>query len=383
MRRSLGCAAIALVLFAAPPRSQTLDPGPARSVAPGITLYHVTDPGHLNPPAPLSVWLMRIDLAAVDLRAALANDEVVDTETVADTAVRHRALAAVNAGFFVLPTGDPAGLYKLDGRLVSDTRRARGAVGFIREGVVPRLIFDRVTATMSVRIPRRHLPDARMNIAGVDTPRHLAKLMLFTPAWHSHTDMAPGGLEWVVQGQPLRVSGEPRTAGRTPIPRDGFVLSYGGPRAPTPLTQLRPGAEIGLDTQYTALEGTPAEWRRADAIVGGAGLLIRGGRLISDWTMEQLSPGFAATRHPRTLIGTHADGAVWLITVDGRQPKLSAGMSLFELRELARRLGLTNALNLDGGGSTTMWVDGTIVNSPSDAAGPRKVSDALLVMPRR
>jgi exopolysaccharide biosynthesis protein len=71
-----------------------------------------------------------------------------------------------------------------------------------------------------------------------------------------------------------------------------------------------------------------------------------------------------------------------LITVDGRQPTLSAGMSLFELRSLAARLGLTEALNLDGGGSTTMWVQGQIVNSPSDVAGPRKVSDALLVMRR-
>jgi exopolysaccharide biosynthesis protein len=95
-----------------------------------------------------------------------------------------------------------------------------------------------------------------------------------------------------------------------------------------------------------------------------------------------LTVGFPETRHPRTLIGSHADGSVWLITVDGRQPKLSAGMSLFELRSLARRLGLTQALNLDGGGSTTMWVQGQIVNSPSDAAGPRKVSDALLIMRR-
>jgi exopolysaccharide biosynthesis protein len=54
-------------------------------------------------------------------------------------------------------------------------------------------------------------------------------------------------------------------------------------------------------------------------------------------------------------------------------------MTLVELRSLACRLGLMDALNLDGGGSTTMWVKGEVVNSPSDAAGPRKVSDALLV----
>ncbi len=54
-------------------------------------------------------------------------------------------------------------------------------------------------------------------------------------------------------------------------------------------------------------------------------------------------------------------------------------MSLVELRTLARRLGLVNALNLDGGGSTTMWVQGQVLNRPSDPTGPRKVSDALLV----
>jgi exopolysaccharide biosynthesis protein len=73
---------------------------------------------------------------------------------------------------------------------------------------------------------------------------------------------------------------------------------------------------------------------------------------------------------------------VWLVTVDGRQPQLSAGMTLIELRTLAHSLGLSNALNLDGGGSTTMWAGGRVVNSPSDAAGPRKVSDALLIMRR-
>jgi exopolysaccharide biosynthesis protein len=57
-------------------------------------------------------------------------------------------------------------------------------------------------------------------------------------------------------------------------------------------------------------------------------------------------------------------------------------MTLAELRDLAARLGLRSALNLDGGGSTTMWVSGRVVNGPSDAAGPRKVSDALLVVPR-
>jgi exopolysaccharide biosynthesis protein len=79
------------------------------------------------------------------------------------------------------------------------------------------------------------------------------------------------------------------------------------------------------------------------------------------------------------MIGTSPDRTIWLVTVDGRQPELSVGMTLLELRALARRLGLVNALNLDGGGSTTMWVQGQVMNKPSDPTGPRKVSDALLV----
>jgi exopolysaccharide biosynthesis protein len=113
--------------------------------------------------------------------------------------------------------------------------------------------------------------------------------------------------------------------------------------------------------------------------LGGAGLLIRDGRSIEDWSLETFAKGFAESRHPRTMIGTAADGTIWLVTVDGRQPQLSAGMTLEELRAFAQRLDLANALNLDGGGSTTMWVQGQVVNSPSDATGPRPVSDALLV----
>jgi exopolysaccharide biosynthesis protein len=57
-------------------------------------------------------------------------------------------------------------------------------------------------------------------------------------------------------------------------------------------------------------------------------------------------------------------------------------MTFAELKDLARRLRLRSALNLDGGGSTTMWINGEVVNLPSDRGGPRKVSDAILVVPR-
>ena len=68
-----------------------------------------------------------------------------------------------------------------------------------------------------------------------------------------------------------------------------------------------------------------------------------------------------------------------MVTVDGRQPGVSVGMTLQELAEYLLSLGATDAMNLDGGGSTTMFLDGRVVNTPSDKEGERKVSDAILV----
>lgn len=381
-RAPLGAIGVALALLAvAEPAQRPEAPlTVVRDLAAGVTLFRFTDSSLLNPPAPVSGWALRLDPARVRLEAALANDEVVGTETVADTAVRHRALAAINAGFF-LPNGDPAGLFKLDGRLVSDTRRPRGAVGITSERGRVRLLFDRITATVAVAIHRGLGRRTSVPVDGVDTTRLRGKLMLFTPAYHAHTDTAAGGLEWPAAAQPPRIAGGPLDAGSTPIPRDGFVLSYGGTPAPPSLRGLKRGTRVDVLASYSPAAGNGRAWSAASDIIGGAGLLARGAKYVDDWTPEQFSPGFAETRHPRTMIGAAADGTIWLVTVDGRQPKLSAGMTLAELQSLARRLGLTDALNLDGGGSTTMWAQGAVVNSPSDAAGPRRVSDALLVFP--
>ena len=133
----------------------------------------------------------------------------------------------------------------------------------------------------------------------------------------------------------------------------------------------------------TLLGSSVREWSRAPHAVSGAGLLMLNGRELPDWDAEKIATGFETTRHPRTLIGVDAQNAIWLVTVDGRNPSLSLGMSFTELQRLSRRLGLRSALNLDGGGSTTMTVTGRIVNHPSDPGGARPVSDAIVVVPRK
>jgi exopolysaccharide biosynthesis protein len=88
----------------------------------------------------------------------------------------------------------------------------------------------------------------------------------------------------------------------------------------------------------------------------------------------------ALRRQPRTLAGVTADGRLLLVTVDGRDPARSVGVSFPEAAALLRWLGATQGLSLDGGGSSAMVVLGDLVNRPSDGA-ERAVGDALLVVP--
>jgi hypothetical protein len=289
----------------------------------------------------------------------------------------------VNAGFFNVNNGEPVGLLKVAGVLVSDTPVTKGAVGiWSPESGRTELAFDQMSARIDLRIG----DDAdvvAMGVDGVDTTRARGKLMLYTPKYHEHTDTAGNGVEWVLRGDPLKVVSMRADAGSTPIPADGFVLSFGGLELPAELKRLTPDTTVTLDTHWTTVNGLESERiSTADHVVNGAGLLRVKGRQITAWDAERLSgPNFINMRHPRTVIGLDRRGDIWLIVVDGRQPS-SAGMAFSDLQRLSDRLQLTDALNLDGGGSTTMVVQGKVVNRPSDAKGPRAVSDAIGVTVR-
>ena len=113
-----------------------------------------------------------------------------------------------------------------------------------------------------------------------------------------------------------------------------------------------------------------------DAIVSGPLLMDNG----ADMTLD--STGFNAHRHPRSMVGLTGDGHILFVAVDGRQPGYAEGMSLFELQQLAHSLGCTDALNLDGGGSTTLVFAGEgasgVVNKPS-GINERPVPSILFV----
>ena len=115
--------------------------------------------------------------------------------------------------------------------------------------------------------------------------------------------------------------------------------------------------------------------------VAGVPRLIQGGRINITWEDEKSNKAFVETRHPRTAVAKLKDGKFLMITVDGRT-EASSGIGLQDLADYLLTLGATDAMNLDGGGSTTMFVAGKVVNHPSDKEGERKVSDAILVTPR-
>jgi hypothetical protein len=121
---------------------------------------------------------------------------------------------------------------------------------------------------------------------------------------------------------------------------------------------------------------------------GGPRLLGEGAADIPAYAEGFVHPGdpsfyyhFGEHRNPRTLAGVRPDGTIVLLVADGRYPDVSVGLSFAEEARLMQAFGARDAVNLDGGGSSTMTVGSTLVNHPSDTTGERPIGDALLLLP--
>jgi hypothetical protein len=346
------------------------------AIAAGVEHAHVV---RQAAPGPWNIHLLRIDLSQVRLDAVRALDEAVGLETVSSLAARHAAIAAVNGGYFRTTgtfRGDSAGTLQIDGTLLSEPDRGRAAVGFVRGEGSSRLVFGHLTWEAAVEASGE-----RRALNGLNRPRGANELILFTPPFHRTTLTDPSGLEAVVRAGRV---GEVRDgAGSTVIPADGFVLSAAGAAREWARERLAPGAEVRVSMAVKPVDpGAPNVWAEAEDIVGAGPKLVTAGKADVTVEREEMQRAFATDRHPRTAIAALADRRVLLVVVDGRHPGVSIGMTLGELAALLIDLGATEAINLDGGGSTTMVVKGKVMNQPSDASGERPVSDAILVRPR-
>lgn len=351
----------------------------AETLAPGIEHY-VIKQGESNAEASGDRWtihVLMVDAKLARVKLAQAMDEVVGAETTSSIAARHGALAAINGGYFRttgVAKGEPVGALVIGGKVLSEPVRNRAVLAIQDDGYQVRAAVAHLTMTSELRVGGKMA--VIHPIAGINRPREKDELILFTPEFHHTTLTEADGIEVIVTGN--RVTAVFDGAGSKAIPNAGFVISATGRAREWVRTHLRRGSRVGVKT---SIKADPPIHFTPNFILGGGPQLLSSGRKAFPVEANRYSESLYQQRHPRTAIGWRADGKLILITVDGRQ-KQSAGMTMDELAGLMLKLGCLEAMNLDGGGSTTMIVKNKIANNPSDATGERAVSDALLIFPR-
>lgn len=361
--------------------------------------------------SPQIVNVLEVDLRnpAVRVEVALAGGTVYrqeptqGRETVSATVQRLGALAGVNADFFPF-TGDPLGIHIQDGELISEpSQRVAFAMTAQKD-----VIFGEVVVQGEVT-PEGGEP---LSLNGINRPIQANECLLVTPRWGELYPLPNGAVALSLHelegmpalGKTVRAkAGDLVDAQATyPVPPDGALLVATGAQAER-LKQWQSGTALTLrfwvdpSSQQVVLVPTPTRehahlasrgffsrrsetgfWAQAVMAVGGGPWLLRNGQIQIDASRQGFQSGFSDNRHPRTAVGVTADGKLLLVTVDGRQA-MSAGMTLHELARLMLDLGATDAINLDGGGSTTLAVrGGLVINSPSEGK-QRPVANSIMV----
>ena len=349
-----------------------------QEVALGIE-YGQTTSGRASKDELTGPWLinvLRIDLSQASLKIVHGLDEGVGMETVSSLAARYRAAAATNGGYFRTTgtyRGESIGLLFLDGKLISEPYNERAELGLVNAGGKTEVMFGHLKFSGEILVG-----SVKHDVQGLNRPLSADELIVFTPEFHRTTLTNPDGIEVVVRGN--KVASIADLKGSSEIPSDGYVISAIGSAREWVKRNLRQGSKTTFSWRLDSIApGNDEAWRQAYSMLGAGPQLIKAGKIAITDKEEKMAPGFATDRHPRTAIAKLESGKLLLLTVDGRQPGVSTGMSLNMLAELLLEFGAVEAINLDGGGSTTMVVRDKIVNRPSDQTGERPVSDAILI----
>jgi hypothetical protein len=158
------------------------------------------------------------------------------------------------------------------------------------------------------------------------------------------------------------------------IPRDGFVLSGIG-RMAVSLDRIETGCEVALEL------ATKPRWPELAHAIGAGPRLVKDGRKHITASPERFRSDVCGGAPSRSAVGITENGRLLLVVAEGAGESRRCGMTLDELATTMIKLGARDAMNLDGGGSTTFVADGELYNAPSDGAA-RLVSNALLVFVR-
>ena len=338
----------------------------------------------------------------------LGSGFVPGREKLTSISARLHAIAAVNGGYFVVTNadgteGDLAGISVVRGRLASEAVAGRTSLVLPSPGGVGARI-----SSLWTRDVVRSSDGAVRELDGVERgpgliracggvggdqptilPKHdftctdASEVIRYTSLFGPATP--PGDGAEAVLDKAGRVTAL-RGARGGPIPVGGSVLSGTGDGAGWLREHARPGRRIAVRLRVRS-EAGPLALRRTLGVVNGGPRLLRAGRPAIPARAEgfvwpdnaEFFWRFGVRRNPRTMAGLTRDGRLLLVTVDGHAAGFSVGATFQEEAGIMRALGARDAVNLDGGGSTTMTVGGRLVNRPSDATGERPIGDAIVV----
>lgn len=220
-----------------------------------------------------------------------------------------------------------------------------------------------------------------INIDGINVARGAEQLILYTPQYDANTLTDSTGVEVVVEMDrptlilplPNSVTGTIRQirkyAGATPLPFDTVVLSGKGQPATRLINNARVGDQVGISQEiksynYKCQDILPLDWTKTFASIGGSFYFLKDGQI------QTFDDTGANIRNPRTAIA-YNDQYIFFIVVDGRDALNSRGMTMTELGTFARDvLAARYGINQDGGGSSTMVVNGQVMNNPNADLGP-------------
>ncbi len=352
-----------------------------RKIGPGVRLLRWTS--NENPAGPFAFAAVEVDADQpfIQLGVSLGKGTSLALEPLSLQAERmsrpnRYPIAGVNGDFFLYPDsrqgGIPTNAAVIDDEVVH-TPYPRSCL-VVPRSAAPRIEVIRANSTVT-------LPGSgQRNLEAVNHPLGGNQLVLFTP-WYGPSTRTPAeSTEVFLEPEqfPLkhgfahraRVRAVQHGAGNAPIAPGAWVLSGSGP-AGALLRNLAPGSVVDLRVDFD-----PA-LAPGDQVIGGGPRLVREGKVSVERESGRIGDSFVQARHPRTAIG-YRGRKLYLVTVDGRQPGHSIGMTLPELAQAMLDLGCTDAVNMDGGGSTTLWARGAIINRPSDGR-ERAVANGLLV----
>jgi exopolysaccharide biosynthesis protein len=333
------------------PPQAFIDKLSSRTLAPGVVYkyYH----GALN----INVIDVDMMTAKVQVKPVLAGDSFNQLADVRDHAEKINAIAAVNANYFK-KDGTPLGTLIENGQWVAGPLNDRVSLGISRCGFVR---IDRVDLNGLMETSNVAVPSIWVN--NINQPRrHGAHLIVYTPRWGRSVHMPYAGSLVAVNNQ-----GEVLDKGTTymSIPNGGFVLSDSKDAA---ISKLERG-----DLVHISWQSHPDDWSDVVQAVSGGPTLIKNGNLFLDMADEGFHNNWAGSQiHARTAVGVTLYNHLLLTTVEGPH-------TLYDLAKFLYGLGAVEAMNLDGGGSTTMVVNGVAVTRNGNVH-ERRVASALAII---